>query len=426
MRHKYLYLILAVLFPTTFHGEEIASIFHEDIFSLYDSKYDFNVEMLEYRAEYLFKIILSDSVTNFINDFAVAEKILQNKIIEDVAHPIADTINLDACIKNVEHSLSDTCAKKQIINNLIEAKNSFYSIASLAGSYHGLEGVQYVNLPRPRNAVFGAIRLELNSDGTCFYRKHFDLFNKICIGEWSVSNNMIHITCNRNPKTDSCSLINDFEIKILNTNQLQLKDSTSLWRNDIYKQLNAERDSLTAVKCAQIRDSIARVSRAKADAVLENFDTIQGKKILYNLKDKDYYIIIQTNGNYHEYIVATDSIGNISNCRKMGNDILIKKLESKKCLSKKKRKILERLKQNREIIINSFDISQYSTDLITMMPSEHDLTDTHSYFVLKDENCNRYGEYSRNVLTKPSAINEDLEIYLCVELITPTADLLNK
>lgn len=40
----------------------------------------------------------------------------------------------------------------------------------------------------------------------------------------------------------------------------------------------------------EISDSLAFESRAKADVVLSKFDTISGKKIVYSLLNKDYYI----------------------------------------------------------------------------------------------------------------------------------------
>ena len=51
---------------------------------------------------------------------------------------------------------------------------------------------------------------------------------------------------------------------------------------------------------------MALVSRIKADIVLSKFDTIYGKKMLYSLQNREYYIIIQTGDYYDEYVVKTD------------------------------------------------------------------------------------------------------------------------
>lgn len=59
-------------------------------------------------------------------------------------------------------------------------------------------------------------------------------------------------------------------------------------------------------------DSTAMVSRAKADAVLQHFDTIQVPKLLYSLDNKDFYLIIKDTLCYKEYYVTLDSLGSIA------------------------------------------------------------------------------------------------------------------
>ena len=90
-----------------------------------------------------------------------------------------------------------------------------------------------------------------------------------------------------------------------------------------------------------ISDSLAIASRAKADIILSKFDTIVGKKILYSLLDKDYYIIIQDNDNYREYFVSTDSLTNVIYVKKIdtNRDKEIVELKAKRFLPKKKRKL---------------------------------------------------------------------------------------
>ncbi len=43
----------------------------------------------------------------------------------------------------------------------------------------------------------------------------------------------------------------------------------------------------------KVSDSIAVINRAKADIVLEQFDTIQTPKLLYSIEDRYYYLIIK-------------------------------------------------------------------------------------------------------------------------------------
>lgn len=64
-----------------------------------------------------------------------------------------------------------------------------------------------------------------------------------------------------------------------------------------------------------IADSMAMVSRTKADKVLQLFDTIAAPKLLYSLDNKYFYVIIKSNLCYQEYYVALDSLGRIDKMR---------------------------------------------------------------------------------------------------------------
>jgi hypothetical protein len=165
-----------------------------------------------------------------------------------------------------------------------------------------------------------------------------------------------------------------------------------------------------------ISDSLALESRAKADIVLSKFDTISGKKILYSLLNKEYYIIIQSDTYYKEYIVSIDSICNILGIKEIDNSNKIRELKSKKILSKSKRKFLQRLEADRQTVKEAFNTSQYGTELITSVPNATYVAGVPSYFVMKDESNNRYGEYSLSSITVPCPINPDLWAYLVREL----------
>ena len=141
-------------------------------------------------------------------------------------------------------------------------------------------------------------------------------------------------------------------------------------------------------------DSLALESRVKADIVLSKFDTISGKKILYSLLNKNYYIIIQSDNHYKEYVLSIDSICNVVAIKEVGNDKEIEELKLKKFLSKSQRELLKRLKEEKQIIREAFNTNQYSTELITSWSNATYVAGVPSYFVMKDENNTRYGEYS--------------------------------
>ena len=63
----------------------------------------------------------------------------------------------------------------------------------------------------------------------------------------------------------------------------------------------------------RISDSLSLKSRAKADIVLSMFDTLYGKKILYSLQDRYYYVVFQLQNSYKECVIEIDSICNVVN-----------------------------------------------------------------------------------------------------------------
>ncbi len=173
-------------------------------------------------------------------------------------------------------------------------------------------------------------------------------------------------------------------------------------------------------------DSLTLISRAKADMVLSHFDTIVGKKILYSVYDKDYYIIILTGTKLYEYIVSTDSAGNIAKLKELDNEKLICDLLAKKYLSMKERRVFKRLAKGREIVIKAFDLRKYLVDLSadTYLPPTKITLETPQYFVLKDSENNRYVE-DRFFSPGTSFIDLTLWGYLSRELFTPTSEFLN-
>jgi hypothetical protein len=161
-----------------------------------------------------------------------------------------------------------------------------------------------------------------------------------------------------------------------------------------------------------ISDSLALESRAKADIVLSKFDTISGEKILYSLQDRDYYLIFKQDSCYKEYVVKVDSVCNILSIKEVEKDKEKEELKAKRFLSRGSRKQLKRLLEERQIVKDAFDTSQYSSEFRTSMPNATYVAGVPSYFVMKDENDKRYGEYSLSSITIPCPINPDLWAYL--------------
>ncbi len=137
----------------------------------------------------------------------------------------------------------------------------------------------------------------------------------------------------------------------------------------------------------------------------------------YSLKNEDYYIIIHSDSVYKEYVVSIDSACHIVSMKKIDHDSIIENLKTKRHLSGKQRKELKRLETDRQMLKEVFDLKQYHTDPITDMPNAIYVAGVPSYFVIKDEYDNRYGEYCLSSITIPSPINPDLWIYLIRELM---------
>lgn len=89
--------------------------------------------------------------------------------------------------------------------------------------------------------------------------------------------------------------------------------------------------------------------------------------------------------------------------KEVKNDANAENLKAKYHLSK--RKSLKKYHEERQIICDAFDTSQYSAEFITTLPNATYVAGTPSYFVLKDEDNKRYGEYSLSSIVAPSPIN---------------------
>ncbi len=165
-------------------------------------------------------------------------------------------------------------------------------------------------------------------------------------------------------------------------------------------------------------DSLGLESRVKADIVLSKLDTILGRKILFSLRDKDYLIIFKQDSCYREYVLKVDSVCNILAIKEIDSDVEIKKIKAKRFLSKRNRKLLKRLLEDKQTIMDAFDTSLYHTGFITSLPDDATLAEgAPSYFVMKDEKNKRYGEYRLPSITAPCPINTNVWSYVIRKLL---------
>lgn len=145
------------------------------------------------------------------------------------------------------------------------------------------------------------------------------------------------------------------------------------------------------------RDSLAFVSRTKADWVLNHFKDVKSPKLLYTLSDLDYYVlIIDEKGMYKEYYVTTDQQDEKT------------KVMSLKCSRKRNAKISQ---------LKPFDFSKYHLEFITNISDEKYAHGKPSYFVVKDEHGNRFGEYYLPFVTLPLPIDTNLFWYFVKRLV---------
>lgn len=132
---------------------------------------------------------------------------------------------------------------------------------------------------------------------------------------------------------------------------------------------------------------IAMQSREKADKVLRHFDTILAPKLLYSIDDIHYLVIIKIDQSFSEYYIKLTSNSNISDVR-----------------------LLDKIERKSELLFRAFDFEKYSSELIF---DNRGIISVKKYFVIKDENGNRYGECS--VLSLPFVhIDDQLDMY-CIK-----------
>jgi len=85
-------------------------------------------------------------------------------------------------------------AYSTIILLAFSCKSQQFDVASLCGTYYGIEGGKIKN-----NPIAYSVLLELNMDNTCSLKKTFDLSTISCHGQWLIHNDSVIICCNNNP-----------------------------------------------------------------------------------------------------------------------------------------------------------------------------------------------------------------------------------
>lgn len=141
-------------------------------------------------------------------------------------------------------------------------------------------------------------------------------------------------------------------------------------------------------------DSLSYVSRAKADLILSHFDSIRTEKILYSISDEQYYVILKDGCCYREYYIHTDSAGNI-----------------------KDQRTAKTSKKNKKLLAKAFNLDNYHKEFVTRANNPTVVQGNPSYFVVKDIDGKRYGEYSLSTITVPVPIDKQVYNYLLTRLL---------
>ena len=71
----------------------------------------------------------------------------------------------------------------------------------------------------------------------------------------------------------------------------------------------------------------------------------------------------------------------------------------------------------KKLLAKSFNVNSYKSDFVTRVNNPTVDQGNPSYFVLKDVDGKRYGEYSLSVIIKPLPIDKHLYIYLLTTLL---------
>ena len=182
-------------------------------------------------------------------------------------------------------------------------------------------------------------------------------------------------------------------------------------------------------------DSIAYVNRRRADKVLSCFSEYHGMKMLYthyltvwddpqnNIEEfctRDYVVLLEvdTEERYKDFLVSMNMDDEIVKIKERKVYSMLQSLSKNKHLNRKKRKFRKRLEALRNVILeDGFNINNYKkgfvTDYVDVLEGKFYICPSNrSYFVLKDGDNNRYGEYFCYNTIVPYHVNIWLRTYL--------------
>jgi len=158
-------------------------------------------------------------------------------------------------------------------------------------------------------------------------------------------------------------------------------------------------------------DSLALVSRNKADMVLSHIDTAN-TNMLYSLSNQYYYVIAKSTNTYKEYYIYTDTLGNILQFQEI----------EKQSTRKQAKKRLKQIELDTVSLNKAFDVDRYNADFITITNNQNTPDAKYdwsvpSYFVIKDKNGKRYGECYISAFDTPLLIDSNIHAYLLIGIL---------
>jgi len=155
---------------------------------------------------------------------------------------------------------------------------------------------------------------------------------------------------------------------------------------------------LSMSSCSQTLNKEDAKSRNKADSIIEKFlekETKNRSYVLFSTTDENYIIIIENTNSYNEFYIKDSKEIVPGNTYSKPNELLKKMF-------------------NKDIYQKEF--ITFKSDFF--MPDGYELSSGNiTYFVLKDENRNRYGEARLSVLIKPNPIDGEIYAYLVEKLL---------
>ena len=149
---------------------------------------------------------------------------------------------------------------------------------------------------------------------------------------------------------------------------------------------------LSSINCrSQILSNADSISRSMADDVLKTYYNQYLKKnrlLLFSVSDEIYYVILEKGHVYEEYFLKLDS-------KKTSKPKLV-------CSTKKPNNLLSK----------AFLPDTYHKGYVTHVENAELQQGNLSYFVLRDINGDRWGEYRESLIIKPPPIDPEIYSYL--------------